>query len=60
MTARVQCECGFVLEGTDADLVDAAQHHARRVHGMEVAASLVLSLARPVHGDHTRDEEQTG
>ena len=45
----VSCECGFEAAGaTDDDLVAAAQGHARHVHGREVAADLVLALARPL------------
>ena len=44
----LRCECGFEAIGsTDADLVAAAQRHARAAHGLDVSADLVLALARP-------------
>lgn len=45
---RVECECGFAVEGDDEDVVTAAQAHARRRHDVPVADSLVLALARPI------------
>lgn len=49
MVHRVlRCDCGFEAAGaSDDELVDAAQLHARDSHATEVAAELVLALARP-------------
>ena len=44
----IHCDCGFEAVGaTDDDLVAAAQAHGRDAHGVEVAADLLLALARP-------------
>jgi hypothetical protein len=45
---RVECECGFVIEAVDTEVVDAARRHSRDVHGIELTADFVLALARPV------------
>ena len=43
----IRCDCGFEATGDgDDELVDRAQVHGRDVHGMDVPAELVLSLAR--------------
>ena len=43
---RVECECGFGVQGGDADVVSAAQRHARVVHHMELTSSFILAIAR--------------
>jgi hypothetical protein len=44
----LRCDCGFEVGGaTDEELVARAQGHARDEHGSEVAADVVLALARP-------------
>jgi predicted small metal-binding protein len=44
----IRCDCGFEAIGaTDDDLLSEAQGHARDVHGSEVAADVLLALARP-------------
>jgi len=46
MVKVLECECGFVARGEDdAELVVAAQVHARKSHGMELPAHLILSRA---------------
>jgi len=44
----IKCDCGFEAAGDgDDELVTAAQAHAWDAHGTEIAAELVLRLARP-------------
>ena len=44
----IRCDCGFEASAvTDDELVTKAQGHARRVHDVELAAELILALARP-------------
>lgn len=46
---QVSCDCGKVIrQGTDDELVDAVQKHAREVHDMELSREQVLSMAEPV------------
>lgn len=45
MQRRVECGCGFAVEGDDDDLVASAQVHARSRHGVELGAGLILSIA---------------
>ena len=45
---RIECECGFVIEAVDPEVVDAARRHSREVHGIELTADFVRALARPV------------
>jgi len=45
---RIECECGFVIEAVDPEVVDAARRHSRDVHGIELTADFVRALARPV------------
>lgn len=43
----IRCDCGFEATGdADDELVTRAQAHAREVHDVEVAAEMVLGLAR--------------
>ncbi len=49
----LRCDCGFEAGGaTDEELVARAQGHARDAHGAEVAADVVLALARPKRPGH--------
>jgi predicted small metal-binding protein len=44
---QLSCECGFRVESTDLDdLVERAKRHARGVHGMELSAEQLATLAR--------------
>jgi len=45
---RVECGCGFAVEGEDDDVVSAAQAHAQVRHAVPIGAALVLALAEPV------------
>jgi hypothetical protein len=45
---RIECECGFVIEAVDPEVVDAARRHSREAHGIELTAAFVRALARPV------------
>jgi hypothetical protein len=43
---ELECDCGYLAHGDDDDeLVAVVQAHARNVHGMELSAELVLTLA---------------
>jgi hypothetical protein len=44
---RLECECGFAVEATDPEAVDAARRHSREVHGIELSADYVRALAHP-------------
>jgi hypothetical protein len=44
---RLECECGFVVEATEAEAVEVARHHSRLAHGIELSVDYVRSLARP-------------
>ena len=49
MTKVIKCDCGAVIRGgTDDELVQAAQGHAKDVHGMDLTAEQVLAMAEPV------------
>lgn len=45
---RIECDCGFVIEAMDPEVVDAARRHSREVHGIELTAVFVRTLATPV------------
>jgi hypothetical protein len=45
---RVECGCGFAVEGGEDEVVEAARRHAEAVHGLELADGIVRALARPV------------
>jgi uncharacterized protein DUF1059 len=46
MAKVLECDCGYVARGEDdGELVAAAQAHARKSHGMELPARLILSRA---------------
>lgn len=49
MTAMkaIRCDCGFeVSDEQESDLIERAQAHARKTHGLELPAELVLLLAQ--------------
>ena len=46
--SRVECGCGYAVEGSEDEVVDAARRHAEHVHGIELADGIVRALARPV------------
>ena len=44
----IQCPGGFMLHGAgDAEVVVAAQEHARSIHDQELSSEQALSMARP-------------
>ena len=46
MAKVLECDCGYVARGDDdSELVAAAQAHARKSHGMDLPARLILSRA---------------
>ena len=55
----IGCDCGFeASEDGDGRLIERAQDHARRIHGMELPAELILALARGTpRGRVTRSED---
>ena len=46
--SRVECGCGFAVEGGEDEVVEAARRHAEVAHGLELADGIVRALARPV------------
>lgn len=51
MAKVLKCDCGYVAQGDDdGELVATAQAHARRSHGMELPAHLILARARNARG----------
>jgi len=57
----IRCDCGFEAIGTtDDDLVGQAQGHARDAHGADLAADLVLALARPHRRTDGDDPQERG
>jgi uncharacterized protein DUF1059 len=51
MAKVLECDCGYVARGEDdGELVAAAQAHARKSHGMELPARLILSRASTARG----------
>jgi hypothetical protein len=45
---RVECERGFVIEAVDQGVVDAAGRYRHDVHGIDLTADFVSTVARPV------------
>ena len=53
MAKVLACDCGYVARGEDdGELVAAAQAHARKSHGMELPARLILTRAGPPEHKH--------
>jgi hypothetical protein len=50
MIKQILCDCGWSVRGTDAEVVAAAQQHAREAHDMAPTAEQVLAVATPVTG----------
>jgi predicted small metal-binding protein len=48
MTKVIKCDCGYVVRGgSDDELVQAAQVHAKEVHDMDLTAEQALAMAEP-------------
>jgi predicted small metal-binding protein len=47
MRKRVKCDCGWSVEGEDAEVIAAVQEHGRTAHGMDVSADQALAMAEP-------------
>jgi hypothetical protein len=45
---RIECGCGFAVEGDEDEVVDAARRHADTAHGIDLADGIVRALARPI------------
>lgn len=44
----IHCPCGYVLHGAGtAEVVAAAQEHARTIHDQELTSEQASSMARP-------------
>lgn len=47
-TQMIQCPCGYTLHGSGtAEVVAAAQEHARSIHDQELTSEQASSMARP-------------
>jgi hypothetical protein len=61
---RVECGCGFAVEGNEDEVVDAARRHAETAHSIDLADGIVRALARPIAATRrtlpTRRNEPTG
>ncbi len=47
---RIECGCGFAVEGVEDEVVAAARRHADDVHGIALADGIVRALAHPIPG----------
>jgi predicted small metal-binding protein len=45
---EVSCECGFVVRGTEDEIVPVLQKHAGESHNMKVTREQVLARAHPI------------
>lgn len=45
---RLECGCGFAVEGDEDEVVAAARRHAEAVHGIELADGIVRALAQTI------------
>ena len=45
---RLDCGCGFAVEGEEDEVVVAARHHARHVHGISLTDGMVRAMARAI------------
>lgn len=43
----LECECGWVGEGAEHELIDLARVHGRDVHKFEPTPEQILAAARP-------------
>lgn len=44
----VTCDCGYRVQGNEAEVVAATQQHGRDLHNMDVSVEQVLAMAKPV------------
>ena len=44
-TLKVSCECGFVAQGPEDDVVTAMQDHAINAHNMKATREQILARA---------------
>ena len=45
---KLTCACGWVVEGSEDEIVDAAKEHGKRLHNMAVTREQALAMAAPV------------
>lgn len=43
----LECECGFKVQGTEDEIVEAADSHGREMHGIALSREQILAMARP-------------
>lgn len=55
---RLDCGCGFAVEGDEDEVVDAARRHAEHAHGIQLADGIVRALARPLPDGHVRSTDR--
>jgi len=55
---RLDCGCGFAVEGGEDEVVEVARSHARTVHGLRLTDGVVRALARPLPGGHLRSTDR--
>lgn len=51
---RLDCGCGFAVEGGEDEVVEVARDHALRMHGIRLADGIVRPLTRPLRGGALR------
>ena len=56
---RLDCGCGFAVEGDEDEVVDAARRHAEHVHGLQLVDGIVRALARPLPDRRLRSADRT-
>jgi predicted small metal-binding protein len=45
---RLKCACGWEARGTEEEVVDATQEHAREMHNMQATREDILARMEPV------------
>ncbi|MHB8295399.1 MAG: hypothetical protein ACYDH5_12390 [Acidimicrobiales bacterium] len=60
MPRKLECECGYVAEGQDDELVVMAQDHARAVHRIELDRKRILRLATSIAPDTAAETPDLG
>jgi predicted small metal-binding protein len=57
MIKRIVCDCGWTAQGTEDELVTAAQAHGREAHDLVPTREQVLAVATPVTDDDSDEED---
>ncbi len=59
MELYASCDCGWRIQGVEADVFRSLRDHGITVHGITLTDEQILAVSRPVASGSNRDDEAT-